>query len=162
MARTNRAAGAAWCAVAVMIATACSDDGDEPQRDEQGNVTESADSADIFDVELGDCVGDFSDADEVTTITVVPCAEEHGQEVFAISEIDDGEFPGDDTFRARAQEDCVTTFGEFVGVAWDNSELDYTWLQPTEESWEEGDRELVCLVFDPAGPVEGSLEGADR
>lgn len=162
MAGMNRAVAPVWCVAAIVVLTACSDDGDEPERDEQGNVTASADSANIFDVELGDCVGDFSDADEVTSVTVVPCADEHGQEVFAITEIADGEFPGDDTFSAQAEKDCVAQFGEFVGVAWDASELDYTWLQPTEESWEQGDRELVCLVFDPAGPVEGSLEDAGR
>lgn len=162
MARTIRTLAAVAGAVVALSLTACSDDGDEPQRDESGQVTESAGAADIFDVKVGDCVGDFEDEDEVTDVSVVPCADEHAQEVFASAEIPDGDFPGDDALREQAQEECAAEFATFVGTPWPESELDYTWLQPTEESWSQGDRELICLVYDPAGPVTGSLEGAGR
>jgi hypothetical protein len=49
-----------------------------------------------------------------------------------------------------------------VGMSYDQSALEVTWLEPTEESWEAGDRELVCLITDPAGQTTGSLEGANR
>lgn len=159
MARTIRATAAMGAAAALTL-SACSDD--EPQRDDEGNVTESADAADVYDIQVGDCVGDFGDADEVTDVSVGPCEEEHSQEVYLISEIPDGEFPGEEAFRAQAEDECVVEFETFVGVAWEESELDYTWLQPTEESWGQDDRELVCLVYDPAGPTTGSFEGANR
>lgn len=159
MARTIHVVVAVPVVIATLAMSSCSGD-DEPQRDPSGNVTETADAADVFDMQVGDCLGDFTDDQEVTDVSAVPCEDEHAQQVFAISEVPDGEFPGDDAFRAQAEETCAAEFATFVGVAWEESQLDYTWLQPTEESWGSGDREVVCLVYDPAGPVTGSLEGA--
>ncbi|TDE08100.1 septum formation family protein [Jiangella asiatica] len=161
MARTIRTAVAtSFAGAAVVLMGACSEDG--PQRDEAGNITESADDADVFEVRVGDCLGDFGDSAEVSEVALAPCDDEHAQQAYAVSELSDGDFPGDEAFRAEADEVCVAEFETFVGVPYAESELDYTWLQPTEESWEQGDRELVCLVYDPAGPVTGSLEGAGR
>ena len=47
--------------------------------------------------------------------------------------------------------DCISAF-----------ELEVQYLSPTESSWAMGDREIVCTVLDPAGPVTGTLEGANR
>lgn len=160
MARTVRVAAATFAVAATVLLGACSDDG--PQRDEDGNVTEAAEDADVFEVRVGDCLGDFDDSGQVTEVSLTPCEDEHGQQAYAATELPDGDFPGEDAFRAEAGEVCVTEFETFVGLPYAESELDYTWLQPTEESWEQGDRELVCLVYDPAGPVTGSLEGAGR
>jgi hypothetical protein len=49
----------------------------------------------------------------------------------------------------------------FVGVPYLQSELEVTTLEPTDESWELGDRELVCMVQDPTGRSP-ELEGANR
>ena len=162
MARTSRVAAAASAAVAaVLVLAGCSDDGDEPQRDPSGNITESA-GADVFDVRAGDCLGDFGNSEQVTDVSVVPCDQEHAQEIYATAEVPDGELPSDDDLRAQAEEVCTAEFETYVGLPYAESALDFTWLQPTTESWDQGDRELVCLVNDPAGPVTGSLQGANR
>ena len=62
----------------------------------------------------------------------------------------------------RAEEFCAEAFAEFVGVDYNESELEINLLYPTGESWAEGDRELVCLVYDPEGPTVGTLAGAAR
>lgn len=164
MASTFRAATAASAvAAAVLLMGGCSGDDDEPRRDPSGNVTETADAADVFSVRLGDCLGDFADATQVTDVAVVPCADEHAQEVYATAQVPDGAtLPADDDLRAQAEETCTTEFEAYVGLPYAESALDFTWLQPTAESWEQGDRELVCLVYDPAGPVSGSLRSANR
>src|SRR5690606_39466325 len=56
VARTIRTLAAVAGAVVALSLTACSDDGDEPQRDESGQVTQSAGAADIFDGKVGDCL----------------------------------------------------------------------------------------------------------
>ncbi|MBD0293338.1 MAG: septum formation family protein, partial [Jiangellaceae bacterium] len=61
-----------------------------------------------------------------------------------------------------AQEICVAEFEDFVGIPYEDSVLDVGFLAPTEESWREGDREVLCTVFDPAEEVSGSLRGAKR
>nr|WP_246401681.1 septum formation family protein [Jiangella mangrovi] len=144
------------------MVTGCSGDDGEPKRDASGNVTETADAADVFDVRVGDCLGDFADSEQVTDVAVVPCTDEHAQEVYATAQVPDGELPSDDDLQTQAVETCTTEFQTFVGLAYEESALDFTWLQPTAESWDQGDRELVCLVYDPAGPVTGSLRGANR
>lgn len=161
MASTYRATAVISAAVAAVLLSGCSGDGDEPQRDPSGNVTETA-GADVFDVRVGDCLGDFGDAEQVTDVAVVPCTDEHAQEIYATATVPDGEFPSDDDLRAQAEETCTTEFQTYVGLPYAESALDFTWLQPTAESWDQNDRELVCLVYDPAGPVTGSLQGANR
>lgn len=162
MARTFHAAAAASAVAAAVLLSGCSGDDGEPQRDASGNVTETADAADVFDVRVGDCLGDFGDSQQVEDVAVVPCDGEHAQEVYATGQVPDGDLPGDDDLQAQAVELCTTEFQTYIGLAYEESALDFTWLQPTAESWDQGDRELVCLVYDPAGPVTGSLQGANR
>ena len=70
--------------------------------------------------------------------------------------------PSASEMEAIVQEQCLTSFEGFVGMPYEESALEVTWLEPTPESWEQGDRELVCMITDPAGDVTGSLEGANR
>ncbi len=119
-------------------------------------------SQNVFDVGLGDCISSFNAEEQVEELTVIPCEEEHDQEVFAVFEVPDGDFPGGEAFQTQVETDCVGEFMTFVGMDYNESVLDIQWLEPTEESWAQGDRELVCTVYDPAGPVTGTLEGANR
>ena len=50
-------------------------------------------------------------------------------------------------------------FEQFVGEAYLDSRFDFSYYYPTEASWSRGDREVLCVIYDPAGPVTGSLEG---
>ena len=177
MRSTIRTTIAALGVVAALSLSACSDDSDDAASDEPaGEQTEAEDAADeeddteqsggeqsdVFDVEVGNCIGDFQADEEVSNVDVVPCEEPHDQEIYAIFEVPDGEFPGEDSFEAQVQEDCIPEFETFIGMAWQESALDIKWLQPTEESWGEGDRELVCTVYEEGVPTTGTLEGAQR
>lgn len=155
-----RTIGAAMALAAVLTLAACSDD--EPRRDAEGNVTEAADAAGIFDVQVGDCIGAF-DEESVTELPVTPCDQPHDQEVYASFEVEDAaEFPGHDAIREQANERCLAEFESFVGIGYDESELYVEFLTPSEDSWGEGDREVLCTVYDPSGPTEGGLRGAKR
>jgi hypothetical protein len=55
---------------------------------------------------------------------------------------------------------CLPEFDRFVGLAYDASTLDYYAYRPSEESWAGGDRVISCVIWDPAGQVAGSLQGA--
>ena len=134
---------------------ACSD---EPERDEAGDVTEAGDE-DVFEIAVGDCMTD-STAGEVSDVPVVPCAEPHTSEVYHTFDVPDGDFPGD--FTQATEEGCLPAFQTFVGMAYEESVLDFTTLEPTAGSWADGDREIVCLIVDPAGETTGTLQGANR
>lgn len=135
---------------------ACSD---EPERDDAGEVTESGDES-VFEIAVGDCMADQSATGEVSDVPLVPCTEPHSSEVYHTYQVPDGDFPGD--FTQVTEEQCMPAFQEFVGLDYNSSVLEITTLEPTSETWADGDRELVCIIVDPAGNVTGSLEGANR
>jgi Septum formation len=141
--------------------------GVEPERDRDGQVTEAA-QANAFALRVGDCLNlddapatDAPVSEEVESVPTVPCDQEHDGEVYAVEDMDEGEFPGDEAVATAAEEFCLSEFQDFVGVAYDESPLDFTTFSPTEDSWNElDDRELLCIVVDPEGGVTGTLEGS--
>lgn len=136
---------------------------EEATRDETTNEVETAGEADVFSLQVGDCFDDEDSSGEITDVPAVPCAESHDNEIYHAFEMEDGDWPGDADVQAAAEEGCGEAFEEFVGVAYDESELYIGPITPTEGSWEDADdREILCVIYDPAGPVEGSLEGAGR
>lgn len=180
---TIRTTVAAIAAVAALSLSACGDDSDDNAGGDDATATETSGSEeteggaeeeptedegaggetqDVFDVGLGDCISNFNAEEQISELTVIPCEEEHDQEVFAVFEVPDGEFPGSEAFEEQVATECVAEFETFVGLTYDESVLEIRWLEPTEDSWAQGDRELVCTVLDPEGPVTGTLEGANR
>ena len=160
MARSIRPALATLAAaVAVFALSACS--GVQPDRDSTGVITESAEGADIFAIQVGDCAGDLTEG-EVQALDVIPCADPHGSEAYASFQIDDGDFPGAEAIEAQGTEDCGAAFEEFIGLPYEESALLVTWLTPTTESWDGGDREILCFVYDETAETTGTLEDSNR
>lgn len=54
--------------------------------------------------------------------------------------------PREQALSAQAETACVDSFEGYVGAPYLSSNLDVTWLTPTQSSWAEGDRTIVCLV----------------
>jgi hypothetical protein len=120
--------------------------GTEPDRSEDGE----AGTLSVYDLEVGDC-GDFPpDADLYLSVTVHPCDTPHDFEVYDVRDMPDGpdaDYPGDDAVLGFADQGCLAAFEGYVGVAWDDSpDLTYTYLYPSEETWDEGDREVLCTL----------------
>lgn len=137
-------------------------------RDDTGEVTEAG-QADAFNLVLGDCLdepslaADAEEGTEVSDVRVVPCSEAHDTEVFALFDLADGDYPGDDAVTVQADEGCYAAFADFVGLSYEESELDYYYLTPTEGSWNElDDREVACLIALPGEQVTGTLEASQR
>jgi hypothetical protein len=134
----------------------------EAPRDPSGSVIEGNDDADVFEIKVGDCLNDATSSGTVTSVPIVPCDEPHDSEAYASIMLDDGDFPGDDAIRAKAESGCVESFGDFVGVEFNASELAYTYYFPSADSWSQGDREILCEVYDPDSQTTGTLEGSKR
>lgn len=121
----------------------------------------TGDEVSVFDLDVGDCF-DTSETAEVETVEVVPCTSPHGNEVFALFDLEGDEFPGDQVAAELAEEGCIERFEDYVGVEYSASELEVSYLYPLEEGWEQiGDREVVCIASRVDGrdldePVEGS------
>lgn len=138
----------------------------QPVRDaETGEVTEQVDNADVFAVRVGDCLNtaEMDTTDQVSDVPVVPCADPHDDEVYHSYTLADGEYPGEDAILADADTTCVAEFTDFIGLAYEESALDYWPMYPTAGSWDSGDREVLCIAWDPSGAkLTGSLAGAAR
>jgi hypothetical protein len=105
----------------------------------------------VFDLEVGDCFNDPEDFGEVTDVKMVDCAVPHDNEVFAVFDLPDGDYPGSTGAETSADGGCIAEFAAFVGIDYDSTSLDVWYLYPTEDSWNNGDREVVCMLFDPTG-----------
>lgn len=134
----------------------------EPERDADSQEYTSSGQADVFSIKVGDCLNETLGA-SVAEVPVVPCGDPHDQEVYAEFALPDGEWPRRDSISELTVDRCDADFRTFVGVRWDDSELDWYPLTPTEEGWNTiGDRLVQCVIYDPAGQVTGSLQAAGR
>ncbi len=123
----------------------------------------------IWMLEVGSCFDDWEGAStslesqEITDVPIIDCAQPHDNEVYMITDVADGDFPGDDAMEMVAVDTCFDGFEEFVGMPYEESTLDFGWLFPTSESWDEGDREIVCFAYDyELRKVTGSMLSGDR
>ncbi|MBF4461341.1 MULTISPECIES: septum formation family protein [unclassified Rathayibacter] len=132
-------------------------------RDEQtGEITEGG-TTDVFQLRVGDCLNDelTETATEVTDVPTVPCSEPHAYEVFQnVTMTDADDYPGSDATTQQAETDCGAAFESFVGASPEESDLDFSYYYPTQESWDSGDRTINCLATDPSGLTAGSLAGS--
>ena len=64
-----------------------------------------------------------------------------------------------------AQTGCYDAFEAYMGISYEESWYGFDGLLPTDQSWEMGDREVVCFVepYDPNISVSvGSAKGQGR
>lgn len=135
------------------------DDGDDAGQDPSD--IDGAEMVTFDDLEVGDCIPlvEYGDED-IYALPVVPCDLPHTDEVFYIYQVDDGEFPGDAALREEAADTCLAEFEPYVGISYDDSELDYYTYWPTKESWMRADdRTVHCILFSYDDVTE-SLKGA--
>lgn len=117
--------------------------------------------ADVLSLSIGQCLDDVSTG-IITSDNIVACDVPHTYEVFGEVAVPDGSFPGDGEIDSTAQQSCDEAFVSFVGVSYDESTLEYTYVAPTSDTWELGDRQIACLITDPAGETTGSLATSAR
>lgn len=152
----TRAAIAALVCTAVVL-TGCATPG---PRSSAGVVTTEA-SVDAFQLVVGDCTGPMKEGD-VSSLKVVPCGDPHNYEAFAASDLPDGEFPGDNEVRNKAQGFCSPKFRTFIGVSTKDSAYDLFYLYPTDGTWATGDRQVLCLAGLDKGGIKGTLKGVGK
>jgi hypothetical protein len=139
-----------------VLGVACSNDDDEGEP-----------VLDLGVEAVGTCL-DFEQAPEATVerLPVVDCNETHTHEIYFVPRVtDEAVYPGFEALEAIAQARCLGAFEEYVGVSPFESELFFSWLLPTLNTWErEDDREIICVIGEGnGGPLPpGSVRNADR
>lgn len=115
------------------------------------------------DFEAGECTNDDLTG-QIGEIEVVDCDETHTAEAYATFDIDGDDFPGEAEIQAEATEGCNgSRFEDYVGVSYEESIFLSEPLAPSSESWDGGDRTVICIVTGTTdgSELDGSVEGAD-
>lgn len=108
-------------------------------------------------VKLGDCLSEIPDGSQVRTLKTIDCAEPHAGEVFAVLQMPDGDFPGQDAMVEYANR-CAPELASYSPAAVTDDTVRLFVLFPTDETWSDGDRAVTCIAtLDP--PRAGSLKG---
>ena len=156
----KRIVGAAIIAVAAFGGAGAFDD--NTVRDESGAIIQGG-GLGAFAVQIGDCFN-IPQEELIQSLEAVPCSDPHDAEAYdSFMQVGD-EWPGQDAVDETSAWGCYDRFETFVGMPWDNSELDFWYLEPTKESWEQGnDREVICAITSYDGSqLVGSMRGANR
>ena len=100
--------------------------------------------------EAGQCVSSdelTQHLEEVGDLPVVECTDPHDAEVFAVADTALIDFDLDALFE-EAEGYCLSQFEGYVGTTYYDSplEISASWLVPNVETWELGDRAMVCLI----------------
>jgi hypothetical protein len=90
----------------------------------------------------------------------VPCRRAHDLEVFAVFELDEGEYRRGPVAQA-AGEGCEQRFADYVGTTQDSSGLIIVPYAPDRLAWDQGVREVTCAVSLADGRLDGSVEGSE-
>lgn len=117
------------------------------ERGDDGAIVEAG-TMSAFEIQVGDCFDDeaFS-SDEISELPVIPCSQPHDNEVYATWDIAASVFPGDDDVDMMASEGCYERFESSIGKSYEESVIDFTTMYPSQGSWDNGDREVVCIGY---------------
>ena len=124
------------------------------------------------DLQVGDCYNE-PDAASATTnddgkrqvgsVEVVDCEVPHQHEVYNNYKITLSTFPDSSTMQSQIQTACYSSFEDYVGKSYNESQYEASTLTPTENSWAQGDRTITCtLVTKDNSLITGSLKGAAK
>lgn len=146
--------------VAIIVAIAYGISSLTIDRDENGNIT-SRGEAWPEELRAGDCLDEDVSSprrgDEFET--VVPCDEPHATQVYLEIQLDSYDYPSREEI-AETGAECEAEFEAWVGVPPEASELDVSYLYPSEDNWDY-ETTLKCVVVAPQDVTE-SLEGSGR
>ena len=124
------------------------------------------DDVSVFELDPGDCVdvpdGTVTD-DPIQELPGRECDEPHDAEVYLVDELTgEGDYPGDAAVAADVDGICQgDAFERYVGRDYASSRFNYYYLYPSEDGWEQGDQEYVCLVVTVDGSqLTSSVEGS--
>lgn len=101
----------------------------------------------VTSLKVGDCFNDgaFSASGEIARVPSVSCSQPHDNEVFHVARYA-GSTYSESAIESFGGRTCLSAFRPYVGREYRTSVFDIWWLEPTRESWRQGDREIVCVL----------------
>jgi hypothetical protein len=146
---TNRR-GFVVAVAAVVLAVGCSDGGGSAEP-VTTTVTSALPGQAINELVAGDCLVEVPDATSGRA-EAVDCEQPHRAEVYATHDVDDGPFPSAGQLSRAAGRGCAARYAVYAGEPIDpTTDLAFAEVVPSEASWADGDRLVVCLALPSAG-----------
>ena len=128
------------------------------------NLIPGGNQTSAFDLEPGVCFDDVEGTD-VESVPTVACDQPHDNEVFAVLNYPAGgdePYPGDSAMQSYADTECKGPFQDYVGLDYDSSVFYVFPITPSEGSWGQGDREIICALYEQGEKLTGSARGTRR
>jgi hypothetical protein len=157
------------CAVGiVLVVVALFALGGDDDDAEAGNTTTTpaGEPVAVNRVDVGTCFNDAADegAFDYTDFAVVGCDEPHDNEVYHLFDAPgDGPYPGNDQIAPVVRDGCLAAFEGYVGKPYTESAFAILPIPPSEASWNGGDREVVCALYDTGRrELTGSVKNSAR
>jgi hypothetical protein len=97
------------------------------------------------DIKVGDCFAELPRGNRISSVGTTGCDQPHAAEVAGIVTIPDGPFPGESGFGAYGK-DCKDDLASYSPAALLDPDIDLAIMPPTRESWQRGDRAMVCVA----------------
>ena len=148
--------------LSIGFALACSglEDLDLPEtNDNKGSNGASPEEHDVFNMRVGMCFQDVT-GDTVADLPVVDCSQAHDNEVYHLFDVSLSSF-SEAGIEAEAERECIRAFEDYVNLAYPESRYIAAWLTPTMDSWQQGDREVICILYDEK-PITGSVRNSGK
>jgi len=99
------------------------------------------------EVEVGDCINaPPEDMARVTSLPEVECSQPHEGEVYAIVKVTDSDFPGQSVLETEYRNQCLPELESYAPAATTDPDISISILYPTQETWDQGDRDVVCIA----------------
>lgn len=148
--------------VLLLVLSGCSLFGGDKQSGDDGPQK-------VTDAQVGWCfLAPTEQKPLVTELEKVDCAEPHGQEAYdlptyapkagAAADV----YPGEEALTTFADGACAKAFGEYVGISYLDSDYYFTYLLPSPRSWDQDDREALCLITTTGKALVGSVKGTAK
>ncbi|MEU4537799.1 hypothetical protein AB0G15_23370 [Streptosporangium sp. NPDC023825] len=116
----------------------------------------TAGTSGILHIEAGECFTDPEYSGEAAEVVVLytPCHERAANQAYGFVHAPDGEWDPA-ALSAFAWQGCRRGFdSHWSGES--ASGLNFYPVLPTRETWAGGDRDVMCVVYSPGGPMDGS------
>jgi hypothetical protein len=122
-----------------------------------------------FGLRPGDCLnssnlGLGTDNGFPEAVIAVPCTRQHLAEVYFAGNVwpeSQANYPGDSAVSNLADTQCQKAFAAYDGIDISQSELQYHYWYPAGgDDWGQGDRQVVCVAYQPYSPMSISVKGS--
>lgn len=119
---------------------------------------------DIRDLGPGSCMNhtEVEWGDFVHLVPTVDCAYLHDSEITSVGQLPFSAYPDEYELWEFMDSKCFESFESYVGLPYQDSNLEFSSFYPTEKEWAQGDRIFHCIVYGLDGQLIGSVRNLSQ